>query len=70
MFNHGRQTVKPLVIAEGNNEKDSEPIGILNEAFAAGPPWPSLGYAIEGEWAGGAPGAVCGLALSGVNRAL
>lgn len=55
-------------------------IGILNEALAAGPPWPSLGHAIEGEWARyflwvlqisfqtGAVGAVCGLAFSGVNR--
>lgn len=57
-------------------------IGILNEAVAAGPPWPLLGNAIEGEWAAyflwllrgslltGTVGAVCGLVLSGVNRLL
>lgn len=57
-------------------------IGILNEAIAAGPPWPSLGHAIEGEWAAyflwllnasvlaGFVGAICGIALSGVNRLL
>lgn len=57
-------------------------IGMLNEAMAAGPNWPSLGNAIEGEWASfflwllqmsimaGVVGAVCGLFLSGVNRIL
>jgi hypothetical protein len=57
-------------------------IGMLIEALAAGPPWPSLGHAIEGEWSSyflwvvqislltGIVGAVYGLAISYVNRVL
>ena len=55
-------------------------IGILQEAFAAGPPWPALGYSPLSEWLkyivwmigwsilfGGA-GALYGMVLSGINR--
>ena len=55
-------------------------IGIMNEAFAAGPPWPSPGYSSAGDWLQyfwyllqasatlGGVGALVGLCVSGINR--
>lgn len=60
----------------------SHAIGILQEAIAAGPPWPTLGYSSITEWLKyvawmfgwsilfGGIGALYGLLLSGINRML
>jgi hypothetical protein len=58
----------------------SHVIGMLQEAFAAGPPWPSIGYSSLADWFQylfwltiwsallGIVGAVYAMLLSGINR--